>query len=66
MASFEKIAKSLMEETAKTATAVTQIAQDTALLKSVVQNQEIIIVQNKKMIELLDRMQTVLTEKEAE
>lgn len=66
MASFEKIAKSLMEETAKTATAVTQIAQDTALLKSVAQNQEIIIVQNKKMIELLDRMQTVLTEKEAE
>lgn len=63
MASFEKIAKSLMEDTAKTSTIVTQIAHDTASLKVLVQNQEIIIVQNKKMIELLDRLQTVMTEK---
>jgi hypothetical protein len=63
MASFEKMAKSLMEETSKTATTVTQIARDTAFLKTVVQNQEIIIVQNKKMIELLDRLQTVMAEK---
>lgn len=66
MASFEKMAKSLIEETAKTATAVTQLAGDTALLKTVVQNQDIVIIQNKKMIELLDRLQTVLAEKESE
>ena len=63
MASFEKIAKSLMEDTAKTASAVTQLSQDTSLLKAVVQNQDIIIIQNKKMIDLLDRLQTVLAEK---
>jgi hypothetical protein len=66
MASFEKMAKLLMEETTKSAIAVTQIARDTGSLKTVVQNQEIIIVQNRKMIELLDQLQTVLAEKEAE
>jgi UDP-N-acetylglucosamine transferase subunit ALG13 len=66
MASFEKMAKSLMEETVKTATTVAQLARDTALLQTVVRNQEVMIVQNQKMIELLDRLQTVLAEKEAE
>lgn len=63
MASFEKIAKSLMAETTKTATAVTEIAQDTALVKTIIQNQDIVIVQNKKMIELLDRLQASLDQK---
>lgn len=66
MASFEKMAKSLLEETTKTTGTVAQLAQDTALLRTVVQNQDIIIVQNKKMIELLDRLQTVLTEQQPE
>lgn len=63
MASFEKVAKSLMTETARTATGVTEIARDTALLKTIIQNQDIVIVQNKKMIELLDRLQMLLEQK---
>ena len=63
MASFEKIAKSLMEDTGRTAASVAQIAQDATLLRSVVKNQDIIIVQNKKIIELLDRLQSELAEK---
>lgn len=53
MASFEKMAKLLLEETTKTSAAAAQIARDTALLRAIAQNQEIIIVQNKKLIELL-------------
>lgn len=63
MASFEKMAKSLMEDTAKTASAIAELSQDSKLLKTVVQNQDIVIIQNKKMIELLDRLQSMLAEK---
>lgn len=64
MASFEKMAKILLEETSKTAASLATVAQDTPLLRTVVTNQEISIAQNKKIIELLHQLNTTLTEKE--
>jgi len=46
MASPEKMFKMMLDE----------IHEGTAPLKTVVQNQEIIIVQNKKIIELLEKL----------
>lgn len=52
MASPEKMFKLLLEE----------IHKGTAPLSTVVQNQEIIIIQNKKIIELLEQVRISATE----
>lgn len=62
MANFDKIAKIMIEENIKIANSVTQVAHDTAVLKNMAQNQEIIIAQNKKMIELLDAVRSALSD----
>lgn len=53
MASPEKMIKLLLDE----------IHQGTAPLSTVVQNQEIIIIQNKQIIELLEQVRISATEK---
>ena len=53
MASPEKMIKLLLDE----------IHQGTAPLSTVVQNQEIIIIQNKQIIELLEKVRISATEK---
>jgi hypothetical protein len=63
MASFEKMAKILMEETTKTAVAVGQLTQDTALLRKVVNNQDLMITQNEKIIDLLAQLRGALGDK---
>ena len=63
MASFEKMAKILLEETTKTANSVGQLTQDTALLRRVVYNQDLMIKQNEKIIELLDQLINSLNDK---
>ena len=50
MASYEKVFKKIYDS----------FSEGFAPLKSIVQNQEIIIVQNKKIIELLDSLNTKL------
>lgn len=53
MASIEKMFKLLLEE----------IHQGTAPINRIVQNQEIIIIQNKQMIELLEQVRISSSEK---
>jgi len=55
MANPEKMFKMMLDE----------IHEGTAPLKTVVQNQEIIIVQNKKIIELLERLRVSSAENHA-
>lgn len=62
MASFEKMAKALMEDMSRTAGATAQMAQDTSLLRTIVNNQDTIISQNKKMVEILDQLHTLLSQ----
>lgn len=52
MASIDKMFKLLLEE----------IHQGTAPLSSIVQNQEIMIIQNKQIIELLEQVRVSSTE----
>jgi hypothetical protein len=52
MASAEKMFKQMLDE----------IHQGTAPLKQVVQNQEIIIIQNKQIIELLEKVRISTTD----
>ncbi|MBP2628718.1 MAG: hypothetical protein H6Q68_3429 [Firmicutes bacterium] len=52
MASPEKMVKMLLDE----------IHQSTALLNTVVQNQEIMIIQNKQLLELLEQVRISSTE----
>ncbi|MBC8016783.1 MAG: hypothetical protein H7X79_13750 [Sporomusaceae bacterium] len=54
MASIEKMFKLLLEE----------IHQGTAPLSTIVQNQEIMIIQNKQIIELLEQVRVSSTESE--
>lgn len=56
MSSYDKIIKSVLEE----------IHQDTATLRSVAQNQEVLIVQNKKIIEILDQIRGALGKRAGE
>jgi len=52
MASPEKMFKLLIDE----------MHQSTALLSTVVQNQEIMIIQNKQLLELLEKLRVSATE----
>jgi len=52
MASPEKMVRLLLDE----------IHQGTALINTVVQNQEIMIIQNKQIIELLEQVRASATE----